>query len=57
MRIREPTANRYRVLRMKYVRCRRVVDDDCFLEIAANLGQILCEPLATATHFGPQASH
>lgn len=41
MSIREPTADRDGVLRMENVGGRRVVDDDCLLEIAANLREIL----------------
>lgn len=41
MGIREPTANRDGVLRVKDVRSRRVVNDDGVLEVTANLRQVL----------------
>lgn len=41
VRIREPTADRHRVLGVENVRSRRVVDDYCVLEVAPNLGQVL----------------
>lgn len=58
MRVREPTADRNGVLRVEYVRCGRVIDDDCVLEISSYLGKILficvnrARPGATKwTHF------
>lgn len=39
--VREPTANRHGVLGVENVGCRRVIDDYCVLEVAANLGQVL----------------
>ncbi len=41
MRIREPTADRHRVLRVKYVRSRRVVNNYGIFEIPADLGEVL----------------
>ena len=40
MSIRKPTADRYGMLGVENVRSRRIVDDDGFLKISANLGQI-----------------
>jgi hypothetical protein len=40
MRIREPTTDRYGVLRVEDVRCWRIVDDDGFSEISSNLGKV-----------------
>jgi hypothetical protein len=40
MRIREPTTDRYGVLRVEDVRCWRIVDDDSFSEISSNLGKV-----------------
>lgn len=41
MRVGEPTANGYGVLRVEYVGRRRVVDDDGVLEVTPDLGEIL----------------
>lgn len=41
MRVGEPAADRDCVLRVEDVRCRRVVDDDGFLEVSSDLGKIL----------------
>ena len=41
MCVREPAADGYRVLRMENVRSRRVVNDNGFSEITANLRKIL----------------
>ena len=41
MSIRKPTADRYGMLGVENVRSWRIVDDDSFLEISTNLGQIL----------------
>jgi hypothetical protein len=43
MSIREPAADWYGVLRMEYVRCRGVVDNDGILEISADLREVLCK--------------
>ncbi len=40
MSVREPTTDWHSVLRVENVRCRRVVDNDGFSQIAADLGQI-----------------
>jgi hypothetical protein len=40
MRIREPTTDRYGVLRVEDVGCWRIVDDDGFSEISSNLGKV-----------------
>lgn len=41
MRVGEPTADGDRVLGVEDIGCRRVVDDDCFSEIAADLREVL----------------
>lgn len=41
MSVREPAADRNGVLRVEYVRGRRVVDDDGIFQITSDLGQIL----------------
>ena len=41
MCIREPRANRNRVLWVEYVRRGRIIDDDCFLQVSSYLGQVL----------------
>jgi hypothetical protein len=54
--IREPTANGYSMLRVEYVRCRRIIDDDGFSKITANLGEILdVVPLVIITAFSEKA--
>jgi len=40
MSIGKPTADRDSMLWVEDIRCWRVVDDDCFSEIAANLRQV-----------------
>jgi hypothetical protein len=39
--VREPTADRHRVLGVENVRSRRIVDNYCVFEVAPNLGQVL----------------
>ena len=41
VRVGEPTADGDGVLRVENVRGRGVVDDDCVLEVAADLGEVL----------------
>lgn len=41
MSVREPATDGYRMLRVKYIGCRRVIDDDRLLEVTANLGEVL----------------
>lgn len=50
MSVREPAADGYRVLRMENVRRRRIVDDDCVVDVTPNLGKILytCKRLVIA---------
>lgn len=40
MSVRKPTTDRYSMLGVENVRSWRIIDDDGFLQISANLGQI-----------------
>jgi len=39
--VREPAADGYRMLRMEDIRSRRVINDDRFTEVTANLRKVL----------------
>ena len=41
MSVGEPAADGDGVLRVEDIGCRGVVDDDCFAEVTANLGEVL----------------
>lgn len=41
MSVREPAADGYRVLRMEYIRSRRIIDNDGLSKVTTNLGKIL----------------
>ena len=41
MGVREPTANGYRMLRMKYIRRRGIINNDRFSKITTNLRKVL----------------
>ena len=53
MRVREPAGDGHSVLRMKDVRGGRVVNDDCFAKVTADLGKIL--NVHVSDHATPQA--
>jgi hypothetical protein len=41
MSVREPAADWYRMLRVEYIGCRGIINDNCISKVAANLRKIL----------------
>ena len=56
VRVAEPAANRYSMLWVEDVACRRIINDDGFSQIASNLAEILdVVALVIVTAFSEQA--
>jgi hypothetical protein len=49
MGVREPAADWYRVLRMEYIGCRRVINNNCVSKVTTDLGKVLREGVRIST--------